>query len=110
MLTEASDTDMERLLTEHRSDPAVEPMTIEPGEGTRIDAHLAASKEDLGRTFNPIVVAEARYTLPDGREGRTAAAFRVGTAREDGIGPLAGSRPHVTETVDAELYGTPEHA
>ena len=110
MLTEASDTDMERLLTEHR-DAAVEPMTIEPGEGARIDAHLAAPKtEEMGRSFNPIVVAEARYTLPDGREGRTSAAFRVGTARETGIGPLAATRPHVTETVDAELYGEPEHA
>jgi hypothetical protein len=56
------------------------------------------------------VVAEARYTLPDGRQGRTSAAFKIGTASENGIGPLSGSRPFVTETVEAELYGTPEHA
>ncbi|RYE02396.1 MAG: hypothetical protein EOP61_08760 [Sphingomonadales bacterium] len=106
----ATDSEIESLMIEHRDDTAVSPVTIEPGEGTRVDAHLAVPKGDLGRTFNPVVVAEARYTLPDGRQGRTSAAFRIGTASENGVGPLAASRPFVTETVEAELYGTPEHA
>jgi hypothetical protein len=111
MLTEAgSESEMEKLLTEHRDDSAVPPVTIEPGEGTRIDAHLAAPKDDLGRTFNPVIVAEARYTLPDGSQGRTSAAFRIGCPSETGMRPLAATRPHLTETVEAELFGTPERA
>ncbi|WP_066800666.1 hypothetical protein [Sphingomonas soli] len=106
----ATESEIESLMIEHRDDNAVSPVTIEPGEGTRVDAHLAVPKGDLGRTFNPVVVAEARYTLPDGRQGRTAAAFRIGTASENGVGPLAASRPFVTETVEAELFGVPEHA
>ncbi|MBX3564127.1 MAG: hypothetical protein KF730_06060 [Sphingomonas sp.] len=111
MLADAgSESEMEALLTGHRDDSAVPPVTIEPGEGTRIDAHLAASKEELGRTFNPVIVAEARYTLPDGSQGRTSAAFKVGAASETGVRPLSASRPFVTETVEAELFGVPEHA
>lgn len=106
----ASESEIEDLMIEHRDDNAISPVTIEPGEGTRIDAHLAASKDELGRTFNPVVVAEARYTLPDGRQGRTSAAFKIGAASEFGIRPLSASRPFLTETVEAELYGVPEHA
>ncbi|RYY23442.1 MAG: hypothetical protein EOP62_20065 [Sphingomonadales bacterium] len=106
----ASESEIEYLMIEHREDNAVSPVTIEPGEGTRVDAHLAVPKGELGRTFNPVVVAEARYTLPDGRQGRTSAAFKIGAASEGGIRPLSAARPFVTETVEAELYGVPEHA
>lgn len=106
----ATDGEIESLMIEHRDDTAVDPVTIEPGQGTRVDAHLAVPKGELGRTFNPVVVAEARYTLPDGRQGRTSAAFKIGTASEGGIRPLSASRPFLTETVEAELFGTPEHA
>ncbi|NYT42010.1 hypothetical protein HZY97_14665 [Sphingomonas sp. R-74633] len=108
---EAEGTEMDRLLTEHRSDTIVPPVSIEPGDGTRVDAHLAVPKGELGRTFNPVVVAEARYTLPDGSEARTSAAFRIGRpAYEGGIGAIGSSRPHVVDDLAAELYGQPEHA
>lgn len=108
---EAESTEMERMLTEHRTDTIVPPVSIEPGDGTRVDAHLAVPKGELGRTFNPVVVAEARYTLPDGSEARTAAAFKIGRpAYEGGIGAIGSSRPHVVEDLAAELYGQPEHA
>lgn len=107
---EAESTEMERMLTEHRTDPIVPPVSIEPGDGTRVDAHLAVPKGELGRTFNPVVVAEARYTLPDGSEARTSAAFKIGRpAYEGGIGAIGSSRPHVVEDLAAELYGQPEH-
>ncbi|MEP9359899.1 hypothetical protein [Sphingomonas sp. KR3-1] len=111
MLTEEGEsTEMERMLMEHRSDTIVPPVSIEPGDGTRVDAHLAVPKGELGRTFNPVVVAEARYTLPDGSEARTSAAFRIGRpAYEGGIGAIGASRPHVTDDLAAELYGQPEH-
>lgn len=108
---EGESSEMERMLTERRADTIVPPVSIEPGDGTRVDAHLAVPKGDLGRVFNPVVVAEARYTLPDGSEARTAAAFRIGRpAYEGGIGAIGASRPHVTDDLAAELYGQPEHA
>ncbi|MDF2385003.1 hypothetical protein JMG10_26260 [Nostoc ellipsosporum NOK] len=108
---ESEGTEMERMLTERRSETIVPPVSIDPGDGTRVDAHLAVPKGDLGRMFNPVVVAEARYTLPDGSEARTAAAFRIGRpAYEGGIGAIGASRPHVTDDLAAELYGQPEHA
>jgi hypothetical protein len=112
MLADAEGTEMEQLLTEHRSDAAVPPVSIAPGDGTRVDAHLAVPKGELGRTFNPVVVAEARYTLPDGREGLTSAAFRIGRSAPgtEGVGPIGATRPHMVEDVEAELLGAPEHA
>lgn len=112
MLADAEDSEMERLLTGHGSGSAVPPVTIAPGDGTRVDAHLAVPKGEMGRTFNPVVVAEARYTLPDGREGRTSAAFRVGRSAPaaEGLGAIGASRPHVVEDVEAELIGAPERA
>ena len=112
MLADGEGTEMERLLSGHRSDAAVPPVTIAPGDGTRVDAHLAVPKGELGRTFNPVVVAEARYTLPDGSEGMTSAAFRIGRAAPgtEGVGPIGATRPHMVEDVEAELLGAPEHA
>ncbi|AQR72353.1 hypothetical protein [Sphingomonas sp. LM7] len=112
MLADAEGSEMEGLLTGNRGDSTVPPVTIAPGDGTRVDAHLAVPKGELGRVFNPVVVAEARYTLPDGSEGRTSAAFKIGRPSqvEDGVGPIGASRPHMVDNVEAELLGTPEHA
>jgi hypothetical protein len=112
MLADAESGEMESLLTGHRGDTAVPPVTIEPGDGTRIDAHLAVPKGEMDRVFNPVVVAEARYTLPDGSEGRTSARFKIGRPSPvaEGVGPIGATRPHMVESVEAELLGTPEHA
>lgn len=112
MLADAESGEMESLLTGDRGDTAVPPVTIEPGDGTRIDAHLAVPKGEMGRVFNPVVVAEARYTLPDGSEGRTSARFKIGRPSPvaEGVGPIGATRPHMVESVEAELLGTPEHA
>lgn len=105
MVPEGSETEMEKLLIEHAGDAAVPPVTIGAGEGTRVDAVVATPKgEDLPRTINPLIVADARYRLPDGSEGRTAAAFRVGRhAPIGGLGGIGTSRPHIVEDVEAEL-------
>jgi len=112
MLADAESSEMESLLTEHRGDTAVPPVTIAPGDGTRIDAHLAVPKGEMGRVFNPVVVAEARYTLPDGSEGRTSAMFKIGRPSpvSEGVGPIGATRPHMVDDVEAELLGAPEHA
>jgi hypothetical protein len=112
MLADAEASEMEALLTENHGGGDVPPVTIQPGDGTRVDAHLAVPKGELGRVFNPVVVAEARYRLPDGSEGRTSAAFRIGRPAPDtgGVGPIGATRPHMVDEVAAELVGTPEHA
>lgn len=112
MLADAESGEMENLLTGRAVDTAVPPVTIAPGDGTRIDAHLAVPKGEMGRVFNPVVVAEARYTLPDGREGRTSAAFKIGRPSpvSEGVGPIGATRPHMVDNVEAELLGAPEHA
>jgi hypothetical protein len=105
---EPDSSGMERMLVE-RSGDTVPPVTIEPGEGTTLEATLALSREALDGEISPVIVADARYPLPGGGEGHTQAAFRVGIHQEDGsIAPIQIGRPHMTSTVDAELYGVPE--
>lgn len=104
MLADAEGSEMERELLRHARDAdSVPPVTIAPGEGTRVDATLATPKDGIGRTFNPVVIADARYRLPDGKEGRTTAAFRIGRPAEQGIGPIGATRPHFVDDVEAEL-------
>ncbi|SFK16225.1 hypothetical protein SAMN03159338_3452 [Sphingomonas sp. NFR04] len=112
LLADVEASEMEQLLTGHGPAADVPPVTIDAGDGTRVDAHLAVPKGELGRTFTPVVVAEARYRLPDGREGRTSAAFRIGRAAPaaNGVGPIGATRPHLVEDLEAELLGTPAHA
>jgi hypothetical protein len=112
MLKDADAGDMERMLTEHES--TVPPVTIAAGQGTRVDATIAVRKDEVaaqGENFSPVVVADARYTMADGTEGRTSAAFRVGLWNDgDGIEPIGIGRPQMHDNVAAELHGVPEHA
>ncbi len=112
MLTEANASEMERLLVDPPADSAVDPVTIQPGEGARIDATLAALKADLGGSgvgFTPVVVADARYRLPDGSEGRTSASFLVGVADESGnLAPFALDDREMHDDVEARLHGEPQ--
>jgi hypothetical protein len=110
-------TEMERLLLSPPSDATTDPVTINPGEGKRIDATLALLKSDMGEnlpdTIRPIIVADARYTLEDGSEGRTSASFTIGVTPEEGgsgLDPLELSRSSMHENVGAELRGEPQHA
>ena len=74
---------------------------------------MSVPREELNgdASFQPIVVADARYTLPDGREGRTSAAFRIGLTDEKGerFEPIGIERPDIFHNVTAQLHGTPEH-
>ncbi|MGH6614930.1 hypothetical protein [Sphingomonas sp.] len=114
-----NEAEMERLLLDRSGEGEVSPVTIEPGEGTRIDATLSLSKEVLGeeaKTFVPFVVANARYRLADGSEGRTSASFTIGMNdgdATDGSGemrPIAIHRQQMSDNIEARLHGVPEHA
>jgi hypothetical protein len=110
MLTAESDGEMERLLVEPHHDAAAAPMTIAAGEGARVDATLAMNRAALGGgAFRPVIVADARYRLPDGGEGRTSASFLVGGASESGSPePIALDRTMIRDDVEATLYRAPE--
>jgi len=110
-------SEMERLLINPPAEATTDPVTIKPGEGKRIDATLALLKSDMGEnlpdTIRPIIVADARYTLEDGSEGRTSASFVVGVTPEEGgpgLEPLELSRASMHDNVGAELRGEPQHA
>ncbi len=107
----ANAEEFERLLLEHGDDAGSEHVDIDAGEGTRIDATLVLPKRDLAALFNPVVVADARYRLADGSEGRTYASFAIGMTQEDGgFGGIENNRPSMHEDIEARLYGTPQHA
>lgn len=116
MLPVGADSEMERLLIGGDTDASIAPTTIEAGEGTRIDATLALLKSDIGsggrgEDFSPVVFADARYRLPDGSEGRTAAAFRVGTRDDSGaLTSFALDDRQMFDDVEADLYGLPRRA
>ena len=102
--------EMERLLIEPRDDSSVAPLTIAAGEGTRVDATLAMNRAALGGgDFRPVVIADARYRLPDGSEGRTRASFLIGGATASGDPePIALDRNLIRDDVEAQLYRQPE--
>lgn len=105
-----ADDEMERMLLD-RDDDAVPPVRIKPGEGRTIEATLALPRASLNGSVSPVIVAEARYSLADGSEGRTSASFRIGVSDEGGaVTSIPIGRPHMHDEVSAELFGVPEHA
>jgi hypothetical protein len=114
----SSEAEMERILIERgdSNEDGVSPVTIEPGEGTRVDATLALPKAQLIETTNgsilPFIIADARYTLADGSEGRTSASFTIGVSEEGtpAMSPLSLSDRGMHDEVEARLSGVPEHA
>jgi hypothetical protein len=110
MLNADDDGEMERLLIDPHPKAAAAPVTIAAGEGARVDATLAMSRAALGGgAFRPVIVADARYRLPDGGEGRTSASFLVGCASGEGAPePIALDRTMIRDDVGATLYRAPE--
>ncbi|MEA3011841.1 MAG: hypothetical protein QOD42_386 [Sphingomonadales bacterium] len=104
-------SDMERSLIEPSADATHNMVDIAAGDGARVEAKIAMSKDGLDAPVLPVVVADARYTLPDGSEGRTHASFAVGVPDEDGsdLQPFrVDGSSGLRENVEARLYGEPE--
>ncbi|WP_167737519.1 hypothetical protein, partial [Sphingomonas parva] len=101
---------MERMLIERDGDGALPPTTIDAGHGQRIEASVALSRGEIGSdAVLPVVVAEARYRLPDGREGRTAASFAVGVPDGEELAHFDLAQPSgLHEGVEARALGEPE--
>ena len=115
LLAAGADAEIDRLLAAPLGEGAPAPVTIAAGEGTRVDATLALSRAELlggaGQgSFQPVVVADARYPLPAGGEGRTSAAFLVGGIADDGdvLEPIVLSHTLLRDDVEARLYRKPQ--
>ena len=91
---------------------ALPPTTIEAGAGQRIEAAVALSSAEIaGDAMVPVIVAEARYRLPDGREGRTSASFAIGVPDGEELAAFATEHPSgLHEGVEARALGEPEKA
>lgn len=104
-------SDMEQLLIDRADEAAIEDVTIEPGSGANIATRMVLPREALDATaIRPIVLADARYTLPDGSEGRTSAAFEIGVLEGDSIQPFALGESEIREGVEARLDRVLERA
>jgi hypothetical protein len=102
----AQESEMERMLVEPPADASVSEATIDAGDATRVEARIALPRAGLDQSVLPVVVADARYRLPDGSEGRTAASFAVGLADGETISPFQaddGSGMH--EDIGSRLHG-----
>jgi hypothetical protein len=75
----AGSSEAEQGLIEPRDPADTPPVTIAAGEARTVEASVALPTSEVeGDAVLPVVVADARYRLPDGSEGRTSASFAVG--------------------------------
>ena len=107
MVATGQGTDMERSLIEPPADATHSEMSIAPGDGARVDGAISLPTARLHGSVLPVVVADARYRLPDGSEGRTHASFAVGLPSGDGLAPFEADSG-LRDDVEARLHGEPE--
>ncbi|PKP92806.1 MAG: hypothetical protein CVT77_07515 [Alphaproteobacteria bacterium HGW-Alphaproteobacteria-16] len=110
----ATSSEIERMLVSPPVDSIVPAERIAPGDGTRLDAAVTLPRDQVEALveasdgFTPVLVADARYRLPDGREGRTAAAFTIGRVHDDGgaeLVPIAlHDDPSMYDDIEARLH------
>jgi hypothetical protein len=113
MVAGGQGTDFERSLIDPPADATVNEVDIPAGDGARVEARIALPKSGMTEPVLPVVVADARYILPDGSEGRTHASFAIGRPQgEDegeGLAPFPIDRSSgLSENVEARLHGEPE--
>ncbi|TMJ19504.1 MAG: hypothetical protein E6G92_06935 [Alphaproteobacteria bacterium] len=110
MVAAGEGSEMERSLIEPPAGATRSDLSIEPGDGARVEGAMSLPRDGLHGDVLPVVVADARYTLPDGSEGRTHASFAIGRAGEDDgdLEPFKLDRTGITENVEARLHGEPE--
>jgi hypothetical protein len=101
-------SEMESMLIERGDAPQLFETTLPPGDGRSVETAVALPRAELGDAILPVVHAEARYTLPDGSEGRTAASFAVSVPMGEELAVFDVENPSgLHEGVEARLYGEP---
>jgi hypothetical protein len=100
MLADAHGSDNEQALIDARTNAQTAAFDLAPGADRSVDTTLDLPRAAVNGSFRPLVVAEARYPLPDGTEGRIAATFEVGQGDE--VAPIATDGMH--DDVGARLH------
>jgi hypothetical protein len=100
-------SDMEQSLIEQPAEPQLAEHELDPGDGRSIESAVALPRHGLrGDAILPVVVADARYRLPDGSEGRTSARFAVGVPVDGDLAHFDVENPSgLHEGVEARLHG-----
>jgi hypothetical protein len=106
----AGSSEAESALIVPRDHADTPPVTIGAGESRTMEASVALpTAEVAGDAVLPVVVAEARYRLPDGSEGRTSASFAVGVPDGEELAHFGIDNPSgLHEGVVARPLGEPE--
>jgi hypothetical protein len=99
-------TEMERMLIQRPTTAERRETELAPGEAARLETAVALSTDGLSDAILPVVVADARYRLPDGSEGRTAASFAVGVPDGEELVMFDVDNPSgMHDGVEARLHG-----
>ena len=106
----AGASEMEQSLIQRPDTGASAAVTIGSGDNRRIKSAVALPTAGIEEdSVLPVVVAEARYTLPDGSEGRTSASFEVGVPYDGELAHFAIDNPSgLHEDVEARAHGEAE--
>ncbi|HEX8623572.1 MAG TPA: hypothetical protein VF782_00695 [Allosphingosinicella sp.] len=106
----AGSSEAESALIVPRDHADTPPVTIGAGESRTMEASVALPTAEVeGDAVLPVVVADARYRLPDGREGRTSASFAVGVPDGEELAHFGIDNPSgLHEGVVAKPLGEPE--
>jgi hypothetical protein len=103
------ESEMERMLIDRPARSAQPGVTIDPGNGRKIETAVAMPTAGLEDSILPVVVADVRYRLPDGGEGRTSASFSVGVPVEGELAHFDVEHPSgLHEGVEARLHTEPQ--
>ena len=103
----AAGSEMERMLIDPPGEAAE--LALGAGDAARVEGTASLPTEALAGDVLPVVVADARYRLPDGSEGRMRAAFEVGRAEGGSVAPFAADRPTgLTGELATRLHGEVE--
>jgi hypothetical protein len=104
------ESEMERTLIERPEESSL--ASIGAGTEERIETSLALPTSAVeSDALLPVVVAEARYVLPDGSEARTSASFAVGVPDGEELAHFAIDNPSgLHDDVVAQPIDEPEHA
>jgi hypothetical protein len=112
MVAAGSETEGERALIERPAGTESAPVTIDSGDTKTIERAVALPTAGMEEdSVLPVVMAEARYRLPDGSEGRTSASFEVGVPDGKDFAHFAIDNPSgLHEDVEARMHREPERA
>jgi hypothetical protein len=106
----AGSSEAESALIVPRDHADTPPVTIGAGQTRTLEASVALPTSQVeGDAVLPVVVADARYRLPDGSEGRTSASFAVGVPDGEELAHFGIDNPSgLHEGVVARPLGEPE--